>query len=192
MRIPRRSRSPAKGGTGSWWTTSVAVGPLPLGPLARPPITARVRRANSLPMCRPFSWRIGRILPPSWRPCARDASTPCSAGRRPASSSTSSRSSSPNARPLKRVTGSCSTPAIGPRSAPRSGPRAGAQLAIEVAAGAERAGRAFAPRRDACHPPVERVCAIPAGASVFYRLEVRGPAGHQILSNPIFVQSAGG
>jgi len=34
--------------------------------------------------------------------------------------------------------------------------------------------------------------AIPAGASVFYRLEVRGPAGHQILSNPIFVQSAGG
>jgi len=34
--------------------------------------------------------------------------------------------------------------------------------------------------------------AIPAGARVFYRLEVRGPAGHQILSNPIFVQSAGG
>lgn len=32
---------------------------------------------------------------------------------------------------------------------------------------------------------------LPGGASVFYRLEVRGPAGHQILSNPIFVYSAG-
>ena len=31
---------------------------------------------------------------------------------------------------------------------------------------------------------------LPAGTSVFYRLEVRGPAGHQILSNPIFVDSA--
>lgn len=31
--------------------------------------------------------------------------------------------------------------------------------------------------------------ALPAGTNVFYRLDVRGPAGHQILSNPIFVQT---
>ena len=34
--------------------------------------------------------------------------------------------------------------------------------------------------------------APPAEAGLFYRLEVRGPGEHQILSNPIFVQSAGG
>jgi hypothetical protein len=34
--------------------------------------------------------------------------------------------------------------------------------------------------------------APPAEAGLFYRLEVRGPGGHQILSNPIFVQRAGG
>jgi hypothetical protein len=33
---------------------------------------------------------------------------------------------------------------------------------------------------------------LSVGASLFYRLEVRGPAGHQILSNPIFVHSARG
>lgn len=31
---------------------------------------------------------------------------------------------------------------------------------------------------------------LPAGTRLFYRLDVRGPAGHQILSNPIFVQTA--
>lgn len=31
--------------------------------------------------------------------------------------------------------------------------------------------------------------ALPAETSLFYRLEVRGPAGHQILSNPIFVRT---
>lgn len=31
---------------------------------------------------------------------------------------------------------------------------------------------------------------LPAGTRLFYRLVVRGPAGHQILSNPIFVQTA--
>jgi hypothetical protein len=31
---------------------------------------------------------------------------------------------------------------------------------------------------------------LPAGTRLFYRLIVRGPAGHQILSNPIFVQTA--
>jgi hypothetical protein len=30
---------------------------------------------------------------------------------------------------------------------------------------------------------------LPAGTSLAYRLEVSGPAGHQILSNPIFVQT---
>ncbi len=30
---------------------------------------------------------------------------------------------------------------------------------------------------------------LPAGAALFYRLEVRGPAGHRIVSNPIFVQT---
>jgi hypothetical protein len=34
--------------------------------------------------------------------------------------------------------------------------------------------------------------APPAEAGLFYRLEVRGPGEHQILSNPIFVQRAGG
>ncbi|MEK7220533.1 MAG: hypothetical protein AAB253_04995, partial [candidate division NC10 bacterium] len=31
---------------------------------------------------------------------------------------------------------------------------------------------------------------LPAGTRMFYRLIVRGPAGHQLLSNPIFVQTA--
>ena len=31
--------------------------------------------------------------------------------------------------------------------------------------------------------------ALRAGSSLFYRLEVRGPSGHRILSNPIFLQS---
>ncbi len=31
---------------------------------------------------------------------------------------------------------------------------------------------------------------LPAGTRLFYRLIVRGPAGHQLLSNPIFVQTA--
>jgi hypothetical protein len=31
---------------------------------------------------------------------------------------------------------------------------------------------------------------LPADTRVFYRLEVHGPAGQQILSNPIFVQTA--
>jgi hypothetical protein len=30
---------------------------------------------------------------------------------------------------------------------------------------------------------------LPAGSSLFYRIEVRGPSGHRILSNPIFLQS---
>ncbi len=34
--------------------------------------------------------------------------------------------------------------------------------------------------------------ALPAGASLFYRVEVHGPAGHQILSNPIFLLSPRG
>ncbi len=34
--------------------------------------------------------------------------------------------------------------------------------------------------------------AIPAGTKLFFRLDVRGPAEHHILSNPIFVQSTGG
>ena len=33
---------------------------------------------------------------------------------------------------------------------------------------------------------------LPAGASLFYRLEVRGPTGHQVLSNPIFLRSTRG
>ena len=33
---------------------------------------------------------------------------------------------------------------------------------------------------------------LPPNTSLYYRLDVRGPAGHQILSNPIFVQSPGG
>ncbi|MBI4572928.1 MAG: hypothetical protein HY713_06535 [candidate division NC10 bacterium] len=33
---------------------------------------------------------------------------------------------------------------------------------------------------------------LPAETSLFYRLEVRGPGGHQILSNPIFVRTGRG
>jgi hypothetical protein len=33
---------------------------------------------------------------------------------------------------------------------------------------------------------------LPQGAHLYYRLEIRGPAGHQILSNPIFVQTTEG
>ncbi len=32
---------------------------------------------------------------------------------------------------------------------------------------------------------------LPSGARLYYRLDVHGPAGHQILSNPIFVQVVG-
>jgi hypothetical protein len=35
-----------------------------------------------------------------------------------------------------------------------------------------------------------RDASLPAGGALFYRLEARGPAGHQILSNPIFVEMA--
>jgi hypothetical protein len=31
---------------------------------------------------------------------------------------------------------------------------------------------------------------LPEGTSRYYRLDVRGPAGHQILSNPIFARGA--
>ena len=33
--------------------------------------------------------------------------------------------------------------------------------------------------------------ALPDTAKVFYRLEARGPGGHRILSNPIFVRAPG-
>jgi hypothetical protein len=33
---------------------------------------------------------------------------------------------------------------------------------------------------------------VPSGTTAYYRVEVRGPAGHQILSNPIFLSVEGG